>query len=143
MHLAFLHLYSGTRCLLCLREQVPNGMLVYGSYELYKKEIADKFPSLDAPQAPPPAPQLGRPAAAVRLRLFPSPDATPRGRGCTQDAGRHAGTGSRAVGEGQGCAGVGVTGGAAGALHLGDPGRHHGLSLDRSLREHQAGTSLT
>jgi hypothetical protein len=30
---------------------VPNGMLVYGSYELYKKEIAEKFPSLDMPQA--------------------------------------------------------------------------------------------
>mmetsp|Transcript_78990 Transcript_78990/g.212035 ORF Transcript_78990/g.212035 Transcript_78990/m.212035 type:complete len:425 (-) Transcript_78990:82-1356(-) len=30
--------------------QVPNGMLVYGSYELYKKELAARFPQLDANQ---------------------------------------------------------------------------------------------
>jgi hypothetical protein len=39
---------------------VPNGMLVYGSYELYKKEISEKFPSLDAPQARLPSTAGGR-----------------------------------------------------------------------------------
>ena len=30
-----------------LMGQVPNGMLVYGSYELYKREISERLPSLD------------------------------------------------------------------------------------------------
>ena len=30
--------------------QVPNGMLVYGSYEIYKRDLHDRFPAMNPDQ---------------------------------------------------------------------------------------------
>ena len=33
-----------------LMGQVPNGMLVYGSYEIYKRDLHDRFPAMNPDQ---------------------------------------------------------------------------------------------
>ena len=38
---------------LSLFGQVPNGMLVYGSYEVYKREIHERFPGMNPNQVAP------------------------------------------------------------------------------------------
>ena len=46
---------------LSLFGQVPNGMLVYGSYEVYKREIHERFPGMNPNQVAPsmsPSPHL-------------------------------------------------------------------------------------
>ncbi|EKX41341.1 hypothetical protein GUITHDRAFT_74767 [Guillardia theta CCMP2712] len=48
--------------------QVPNGMLVYGSYEVYKRELTEKFPSLTATQAR--SPMLGDVTGSIWLAPF-------------------------------------------------------------------------
>ena len=50
--------------------QVPNGMLVYGSYEVYKREIHERFPGLSANQVRLIAALMGDVTGAVWLAPF-------------------------------------------------------------------------
>uniref|UniRef100_A0A7S0EHR4 Mitochondrial carrier protein n=1 Tax=Hanusia phi TaxID=3032 RepID=A0A7S0EHR4_9CRYP len=50
--------------------QVPNGMLVYGSYEVYKRELSERFPSLSATQVRLMAALLGDVTGSIWLAPF-------------------------------------------------------------------------
>lgn len=129
-------------------------MLVYGSYELYKKEISENFPSLDTPQvyfcshALPNFPRFARdrprypPVTRVTASLIrPPPSArvlqNPRCK-CEALIGVQFPAGSRPTRAAADPCAI-VRGARAGALHLRHSRRHHGLRLDRALREHKAG----
>ena len=55
---------------LSLSGQVPNGMLVYGSYEVYKRELHERFPGLSANQVRLIAALMGDVTGAVWLAPF-------------------------------------------------------------------------